>query len=196
MTIRLPSALRAAAARRAARQGRSLSNYMARLIERDGGRPPRRHRWGSDRTKNSGFRKTIRAPGRPRIGAAWEASPALQNGPAGASLLRRIRPTGVINEALIGRASGVLMSDEIKPEVQAIVDQAEASLQRIAMRIIEMPRAQRDAALDAAKRNFEASAVAFNANPDWATKWVDLNMQRLRGLLIEMEAGGGRGGRA
>lgn len=88
------------------------------------------------------------------------------------------------------------MSDEIKPEVQAIVDQAEASLQRIAMRIIEMPRAQRDAALDAAKRNFEASAVAFNANPDWATKWVDLNMQRLRGLLIEMEAGGGRGGRA
>lgn len=89
------------------------------------------------------------------------------------------------------------MSDEISPEIKAVIEQQEASLQRIAMRIIAMPPALRAAAIEASKRRFEeAAVVVFGGDPKTATDWAELLIQRLRSLVTDMQAGGGRGGRA
>jgi hypothetical protein len=88
------------------------------------------------------------------------------------------------------------MSDEIEPEIKAIIEQQEASLQRIAMRIIEMPPAVRDAAMEASKRRFEEAALVVFSDPKRAADWADLLVRCLRSLVSDMEAGGGRGGRA
>jgi hypothetical protein len=41
-----------------------------------------------------------------------------------------------------------------------------------------------------AKRSFEESVAKFGLDPEWGRKWVNLTMERLRSLLIDMEAGG------
>jgi hypothetical protein len=40
---------------------------------------------------------------------------------------------------------------------------------------------------------FEETFQQASLNPELARKWVDLNVERLHALLLDMEAGGGRG---
>ena len=82
---------------------------------------------------------------------------------------------------------------EVPPEIKNVIDQQEASLQRIAMWIIGLPRENRAAAIDFARKVFEETFQQVSLNPELAGKWVDLNVERLHALLLDMEAGGGRG---
>jgi hypothetical protein len=44
-----------------------------------------------------------------------------------------------------------------------------------------------------ARKVFEETFQQASLNPEWARKWVDLNIERLPALLFDMEAGGGHG---
>ena len=82
---------------------------------------------------------------------------------------------------------------EVPPEIKNVIEQQEASLQRIAMWIIGLPRENRGAAIDLARKVFEETFQQASLNPELARKWVDLNVERLHALLLDMEAGGERG---
>ena len=82
---------------------------------------------------------------------------------------------------------------EVPPEIKNVIDQQEASLQRIAMCIIGLPRENRAAAIDLARKVFGETFQQASLNPELAGKWVDLNVELLHALLLDMEAGGGRG---
>jgi hypothetical protein len=82
---------------------------------------------------------------------------------------------------------------EVPPEIQNVIEQQEASLQRIAMWIIGLPRGNRAAVMSLARKVFEETFQQASLNPDLARKWVDLNSERLHALLLDMEAGGGHG---
>jgi hypothetical protein len=82
---------------------------------------------------------------------------------------------------------------EILPEVKAIIERQEAALQRIAMRIMEFPKEGRQEACRVARRSFEATVAHFRIDPEWGRNWITLTMERLRLLLIDMEADGGKG---
>ena len=82
---------------------------------------------------------------------------------------------------------------EVPPEIKGVIDQQQASLQRIAMWIIGLPREKRPAATDLARTVFEETFQEASLNPELARKWVDLNVERLHALLLDMEAGGGCG---
>jgi hypothetical protein len=84
---------------------------------------------------------------------------------------------------------------EVTPRLRKIIDQQETSLQRIAMRIIDLPEEQRETAFSRAHKEFE-QGIADHPNPKWGTAWVDILMQRLRSRVLSMEPGGGRDGRA
>ena len=79
---------------------------------------------------------------------------------------------------------------EVPPEIQNVIEQQEASLQRIAMWIVSLPRGNRAAAISLARKVFEETFQQASLNPDLARKWVDLNTERLHALLPDMEAGG------
>jgi hypothetical protein len=64
---------------------------------------------------------------------------------------------------------------EVPPEIKNVIDQQEASLQRIAMWIIGLPRENRAAAIDLARKVFEETFQQASLNPELARKWVDLN---------------------
>ena len=49
---------------------------------------------------------------------------------------------------------------EVPPEIKNVIDQQEASLQRIAMWIIGLPRENRAAAIDLARKVFEGNVSA------------------------------------
>jgi hypothetical protein len=78
---------------------------------------------------------------------------------------------------------------EIPPEIKNVIDQQEASLQRIAMWIIGLPRENWAAAIDLARKVFEETFQQASLNPELARKWVDLNVERLHAFLFDMEAG-------
>ena len=82
---------------------------------------------------------------------------------------------------------------EVPPEIQNVIEQQEASLRRIAMWIVSLPRGNRAAAISLARKVFEETFQQASLNPDLARKWVDLNTERLHALLLDTEAGGGRG---
>jgi hypothetical protein len=82
---------------------------------------------------------------------------------------------------------------EVPPEIKNVIEQQEASLQPIAMWIIGLPRENRAAAINLARKVFEETFQQASLNQELARKWVDLNVERLHALLLDMEAGGGRG---
>jgi hypothetical protein len=48
-------------------------------------------------------------------------------------------------------------------------------------------------AFDVTERTFEQSVGKFGMTDEWGRSWIDLSMKRLRSLVIDIEAGGGRG---
>jgi hypothetical protein len=77
--------------------------------------------------------------------------------------------------------------------VEAMIQKQEESLQRIAMRILELPKGQREVAFSHAKANFEQhglpSTVTDAINRG---KMTAVLMTRLRTLVTDMEAAGGQ----
>ena len=68
---------------------------------------------------------------------------------------------------------------EVPPEIKNVIEQQEASLQRIAMWIIGLPRENRAAAINLARKIFEETFQQASLNQELARKWVDLNVERL-----------------
>ena len=77
-----------------------------------------------------------------------------------------------------------------RADSKRVIEQQEASLQRIALWIVSLPRGNRAAAISLARKVFEETFQQASLNPDLARKWVDLNTERLHALLPDMEAGG------
>ena len=78
----------------------------------------------------------------------------------------------------ISGLQGFAMAD-ITPEVRKIIDEQEASLQRISMSIIDLPREQREAAFGVAQKEFD-QGIANKVDPKWGHACVDILVQRLR----------------
>jgi len=81
---------------------------------------------------------------------------------------------------------------EVPPEIQNVIEQQEASLQRIALWIVSLPRGNRAAAISLARKVFEETFQQASLNPDLARKWVDLNTERLHALLPSARHGSRR----
>jgi hypothetical protein len=64
------------------------------------------------------------------------------------------------------------------PEIKNVLEQQEASLQRIAMWIVGLPRENRVAAINLARKVFEETFQEASLNPELGRKWVDLNTER------------------
>jgi len=61
----------------------------------------------------------------------------------------------VLNEHFAARWQDKVSMVEVPPEIKNVIEQQEASLQRIAMWIIGLPRENRAAAIDLARKVFE-----------------------------------------
>jgi len=70
------------------------------------------------------------------------------------------------------------------------------SVQRIAMRILEVPKDHREAAIEIARRNFTESLEAHGQDHAEGHAWVDLQVQGICALIAEIESGGPISGRA
>jgi hypothetical protein len=83
---------------------------------------------------------------------------------------------------------------ELTPEQQRSLDATVGSIQRIATRIVQLPREAREQAFTITRRNFEESIQRFGLDGEQANRWLDLTMGALRALVSEIEAGGGAAG--
>jgi hypothetical protein len=82
---------------------------------------------------------------------------------------------------------------EVPSEIKNVIDQQEASLQRITMWIVGLQRENQAAAIDLVRKVFEETFQEASLDQELARKWVDLNTERLHALLFDMEASGGSG---
>jgi hypothetical protein len=97
--------------------------------------------------------------------------------------------------AQLGGEMAKSREDQIKNANEAAVD----SIERLAMRIIDIPKDKREDAFKIVRRNMEDSIRQFGQNPAAPAKrkWLDAYMGALRAKIREIEAsGGGRSGHA
>jgi hypothetical protein len=85
------------------------------------------------------------------------------------------------------------MSD-LTPEQKRMLDATLGAVQRIAMKIVELPREQRAAQYAVVRRNFAESIDKFGIEGAAADQWLDSTMQGIAALVLEIEAGGGAAG--
>jgi hypothetical protein len=72
-----------------------------------------------------------------------------------------------------------------------------ASLQRVAMQMLELPKAERENVFNGYREGFAKDAAAAGLDPKAALEFGDKYMEFLRTLVKIIEAsGGGAGGRA
>jgi hypothetical protein len=83
---------------------------------------------------------------------------------------------------------------ELTPVQQQALDATRGAVQRIAMKIVTLPREQREAQYSAVRGSFEEAIKKFNVEGDPAAQWLDITMATLRALVSEIEAGGGAKG--
>jgi hypothetical protein len=84
--------------------------------------------------------------------------------------------------------------DLTNEERQALEDSLGA-IRRIAMKVIELPKEQREQQYANIRREFENSIRKYGAQGERIAKWLDNMMTAIRALVAEIEAGGGaRGG--
>jgi hypothetical protein len=83
------------------------------------------------------------------------------------------------------------MADEMTPEQQLVFDATIAGIQRIAVRILEIPKEEREGAYAITRRAFEQSIQKCGIAGEAADLWLRLTMESLRGLVAEIEARGG-----
>ena len=75
---------------------------------------------------------------------------------------------------------------------QQAFDATVGAVQRIAMKIVALPKEQREAYYRVVQRNFEESIRKFGFEHNAAaTRWLEQTMGMLRALVAKIEAGGG-----
>jgi hypothetical protein len=84
--------------------------------------------------------------------------------------------------------------DELTPEQEEAVAATVGAIQRIAMKIVALPKEQRAAHYALARRNFEMAVAEFSVEGDMAQAWLDKTMVGIQTLVTEIEAGGGAAG--
>jgi hypothetical protein len=72
-----------------------------------------------------------------------------------------------------------------------------ASMRRMAMRIVELPKDNWDDAFEVAERSFEEAVKENKINPERGRLWIEITLRALRALVSDMDMrGGARGGHA
>jgi hypothetical protein len=81
------------------------------------------------------------------------------------------------------------------PVQQRSFDATVATVNRVAMRIVALPREHREEAFQIARRNYEAALRKFGQdNKPIARQWLDLVDNMIRQRVSDIEASGGAGG--
>jgi hypothetical protein len=89
------------------------------------------------------------------------------------------------------------MTDDLTPEQRAAIEASIGSVQRIAMKIINLPREHRETGLEVVRRNFSDALKKHGYDNEHGRRWLDLQIEGIRCLIAEIEgSGGGHGGKA
>ena len=82
------------------------------------------------------------------------------------------------------------------PEQEKAFDATLGTVQRVAMKIVELPRDRRDEAFAIAHRNYAEALRKIGQNPDDGAShaWLEKVMEGLWVLVAEIESSGGTGG--
>jgi hypothetical protein len=72
------------------------------------------------------------------------------------------------------------------PEQQAILDAATRSIERMAVRIVEMPQDRREVAFAAAKISFQEAFEEHDIDPELGGRWVEHTLVALRRLVTQL----------
>jgi hypothetical protein len=81
-------------------------------------------------------------------------------------------------------------SDEIRKAAEQIV----GMVQRMAMEIVVLPVHDRERQYAVVKQSLEEAARVLGQGPERTAEFVDMNYKAIRGLVGEIEAGGGAKG--
>jgi hypothetical protein len=76
---------------------------------------------------------------------------------------------------------------------QAAIEARIGSAQKIAMRIVDLPKDKREAGIEFVRRNYADALEKFGIDGEQARAWLELQIKEIRSLI---EASGGTGGRA
>jgi hypothetical protein len=76
---------------------------------------------------------------------------------------------------------------------QAAIEARIGSAQKIAMRIVDLPKNKREAGIEFVRRNYADALEKFGIDGEQARAWLELQIKEIRSLI---EASGGTGGRA
>jgi hypothetical protein len=79
---------------------------------------------------------------------------------------------------------------------QAAIEASIGSAQKIAMRIVDLPKDKREAGIEFVRRNYADALEKFGIDGEQARAWVELQIEGIRSLMSEIEACGGTGGTA
>jgi hypothetical protein len=82
------------------------------------------------------------------------------------------------------------------PTQQAAIEVSIGSAQKIAMRIVDLPKDKREAGIEFVRRNYADALEKFGIDGEQARAWLELQMKGIRSLISEIEATGGTRGRA
>jgi hypothetical protein len=86
---------------------------------------------------------------------------------------------------------------DVTPAQQAIIDASIGSVQRLAMRLIDLPKDQREGGFEIVRRNFEGALKKFGIDGAQGQAWLDSQIEAIRRLVAEIETSGGSlGGKA
>ena len=79
---------------------------------------------------------------------------------------------------------------------QAAIEASIGSAQRIAMRIVDLPKDKREAGIEFVRRSYVDALEKFGIDNDQARAWLELQIKGIRSLISEIEGSGDTGGRA
>jgi hypothetical protein len=87
------------------------------------------------------------------------------------------------------------MADDQESARQAVIEASIGSAQRLAMRIIYLPKDRREAGLETVRRIFSEELRKRGYDDQSVQRWLELQIEGIRRLISEIEAsGGGRDG--
>jgi hypothetical protein len=79
---------------------------------------------------------------------------------------------------------------------QAAIEASIGSAQKIAMRIVDLPKDKREAGIEFVRRNYADALEKYGMDGEQARTWLELQIKGIRNLISEIERSGGTGGRA
>jgi hypothetical protein len=79
------------------------------------------------------------------------------------------------------------MDESARKAIEASIDSAK----RIAMRVVDVPQSQREAAFEIVRRDFEDALKRNGHDHEQGHAWLTAQRNLIRALVTEMEASGG-----